>query len=267
MRTKLSFFYLGFIALAILWFGSIGSIVSAEDWKELKGDHFIIFHQGEDRLASEVLEKSEVYYTQISDDLGYERYSNFWLWEHRVKIYIYPTQEAFLSGTGRQNWSHGMADYTKKEIRTYASKEGFQESILPHEIAHLTFRDFVGFKGEVPGWLDEGVAQWTEPAKRAIVRKTMRSYLVSDKGYSIKDLTEIDIRPVPLTQAVQLYYVQAMSLVDFLITEHGRDDFINFCRQLRDGKNMDEALKFTYPTVMRSLNELEEQWRKYILAA
>ena len=214
-----------------------------------------------------MLRKAEEYYKQIGDELGYARYSNFWQWDNRVKIYIYANQEEFLKATGRQKWSHGVADYEKKEIRSYVWKEGFLESLLPHEIAHLIFRDYVGFKGEIALWLDEGVAQWQEPAKRAIVKEAMKNALLQKKGYALKDLTEIDIRSVSYAPAVELFYIQAMSVIDFLINKQGSDVFIFFCRQLRDGKGLDEALKFTYPTSIRNLNELEEQWKEYILSA
>ena len=238
-----------------------------ESWKEVKGDHFIVYYAAQNAFAQEVLRKAEQYYEQISGDLGYQRYSNFWQWENRVKIYIYKTQEDFLKGTGRKEWSHGYANYTDKEIRSYEWKEGFLESLLPHEITHLIFRDYVGFSGEVPIWLDEGVAQWEEPEKRKIVRSVMKYYIKDGRWYSITDLTSTDIRNVDLTQAVELFYVQAASIVDFLVSQFGAEVFIFFCRQLRDGKSMNETLRFAYPTEMRNVKEMEEKWKKYILAA
>ncbi len=244
------------------------SILSAEEeWKELRGDHFIIFYLKNDKFAADVLRKAEGYYKQIAADLGYQRYSDFWQWENRVKIYLYATQEEFLKATGRQNWSHGMADYDAKEIRSYMWKEGFVESLLPHEITHLVFRDYVGFKGEIPLWLDEGVAEWEELPKRAVAKQAMRTFLAEGRKYPLRDLTQIDIRNVKIELAVRLFYVQSVSLVDFLISKYGADRFIAFCRQLRDGKTLDEALKFSYPDRFRSLNELEEQWIKYVSEA
>ena len=40
--------------------------------------------------------------------------------------------------------------------------------------------------------------------------------------------------------------------------------FISFCHQLRDGKNFLEALEFSYPTSIRSIQALEEKWQIYI---
>ncbi|MFA7001611.1 MAG: peptidase MA family metallohydrolase, partial [Candidatus Omnitrophota bacterium] len=132
---------------------------------------------------------------------------------------------------------------------------------------HLIFRDYVGFRGEVPVWLDEGVAQWQEPAKRGAVRQLMKFYFYDEKGYSLKNLTEIDVQNVRTKLAVDLFYTQSASVIDFLVTKYGGDRFVDFCRQLRDGKKMDEALPFAYPLQIRNLNELEEQWKQYILSA
>jgi hypothetical protein len=63
---------------------------------------------------------------------------------------------------------------------------------------------------------------------------------------------------------VNTYYLQSVSLVGFLIERYGSEDFANFCRQLREGKSLDEALRFTYPTHIRDINELETKWREYL---
>jgi len=235
-----------------------------EPWKEVRGDHFIVHHFGEESFAQEVLRRAEQYYKQIGEDLGYERRSAFWQWDNRVNIYIYKTKEDFIKNSGRAEWSEGYADYTKKAIISYEWGKDFLEALLPHEITHLIFRDYVGFRGEVPVWLDEGIAQWEEPAKRKVVRSVMHAYLYDGKGYTIKDLTTIDISNVPTKLAVNLFYVQAASLVDFLVTAYGPDNFVFFCRQLRDGKSIEAALPFAYPTQMRTVQELEEKWKAYV---
>lgn len=235
------------------------------EWVEQKGSHFIVYFKTDEKFAKNVLRHAERYYSNIGNDLGYTRFSDFWQWDHRVKIYIHTTQEEFLKATGRNNWSHGYANYETKEIHSYIWNEGFVESLLPHEITHLVFRDYVGFKGEIPLWLDEGIAQWEEPEKRKIVREVMRSYLNDGYVYPIAHLSTLDVRNVKLSIAAQLFYVQAMSIIDFLIKSYGSNGFVTFCRELRDGKSLDDALRFSYPLKIKSLSELEEQWKSYIL--
>lgn len=234
------------------------------EWKEIKGDHFIIYFVENKKFAKEVLRHAEKYYKKIASELGYARYSDFWKWDKRVKIYIYKDRTSFFKEIRPPEWSEGLADYKNKTIISYAWSKGFLEALLPHEMTHLIFRDYVGFKGEIPIWLDEGVAQWQEPAKRAIVKSAMLDLFDKGKVIPLSRLMELDIRKEEDKELVRTYYIEAVSLVGFLIEEYGSKRFIAFCRQLRDGKSMDEALRFSYPTSIRSLDELEEEWRGYI---
>jgi hypothetical protein len=233
--------------------------------RELKGDHFIVYHQTSNTdFAAEVLRKAEYHYSQIAADLGYVRYSNFWQWDKRVKIFIYPDQGSFLRATGQPAWSTGNANYTTKQISGFSGSREFIAMILPHEIAHLIFRDFVGFAGEVPLWLDEGVAQWEERSQRDIVKFYVRDLYEKKRLMSLDALTRYDVRKTDEGQEARNFYVQAASLVGFLIERFGTDRFVHFCRQLRDGKALDEALSFAYPTQVRNLSQLEEAWLAYV---
>lgn len=162
------------------------------------------------------------------------------------------------------------------------------DRLLVHEIAHLIFRDFVGFKGEVPLWLDEGIAQWEEKNSRQIRIDKVQELASSKRLISLDAMMQINVRNVPSDSKVKViglyakedknsilefrgdelvntYYLQAFSLVGFLMSKFGAEDFIVFSRQLRDGKTMLEALQFAYPTQIRSFDKLELKWKEYIL--
>jgi hypothetical protein len=266
--------------LVILFF-LFCACATAQEWMELKGTHFIVYFTGaNDKFAKEALDKAEVYYNRIASDLGYQRYSEFWTWDKRVKIYIYAQRDSFLKATSQPDWSQGMADYTNKQIISYSWSSGFLDFLLPHEIAHLVFRDFVGFKGEVPLWLDEGVAQWTEPAKRQQVKAVARQLLNRGALISLQDMMKLDIRNISSadtvrvhiisakegaqetvalkgSEAVNVYYIQSVSLVSFLTERYGFNSFTEFCRQLRDGKSLDKTLSFAYSAYMHNLGNLK----------
>ena len=277
----------GRIPCFVLIFLFICSISFALDWQELKSEHFIVYFIGDEKFAKEVLDKAEVYYQRIAYELGYPRYSNFWTWDRRVKIYIYKEKDEFLKATSQPKWSEGMADYTNKQIVSYGWAKGFVESLLPHEMAHLIFRDFVGFKGEVPLWLDEGVAQWAEEQKRKDYKAMSKYYLKKETLLALDVMMTLDIRQVKENdkihmrlihskdgqegvlflggeELVNVYYLQAVSIVGFLIEKYGSDSFAVFCRQLRDGKSLEESLRFAYPLYIHSLKELEERWVTYL---
>jgi len=260
--------------------------VFSSEWRELSSEHFIIYYKENENFAKEVSYKAEKYYNSIASDIGYSRYSNFWTWDKRVKIYIYPTKKDYLKETNQPDWSEGMADYKNKQILSYALSEGFLDSILPHEMAHLIFRDFVGFKSEIPLWLDEGVAQWAENLKRANIKKLAKELYQKEFLLSLKDIMTLDIRSlkdknkvfirptktksgedgvlfIGTEQLITNYYIQSASIVGFLIEKYGSYSFSNFCRELRDGKSVEEAIRIAYPHIV-NLEELETLWRRYL---
>lgn len=236
----------------------------AREWEEIKSEHFFVYFEGDEKFAKKVLRKSEIYYRKIASELGYQRHSGFWTWDNRVKIYIYPDKNSFLKETGQPQWSEGEADYTNKEISSYVWSKGFLDALLPHEMTHLIFRDYVGFKGEVPLWLDEGVAQWMEPHKRKAVKLAITRLADEGKLLSVRQMMTLDIRTSGDSDLVRAYYIQAISLVGFLVTKYSAARFTNFCRQLRDGKSIEKSLTFAYPISIRSIEDLEKKWRKHI---
>jgi hypothetical protein len=246
--------------------GCLGGAVCAgqEEWEELKGDHFIVYYVADPAFAREVLRKAEYYYDRVARDLGYTRYGNFWKWERRCKILVFPDQEAYIRATGQPSWSIGSAHYDTKEVISYSGCQAFLDETLPHEIAHLIFRDFVGFESDIPGWLDEGVAQRQEASKQEVVDYYVWQLARARKLWPLEYLTRADPGMIQDPDEARTFYIQAASVVSFLIDKHGASSFIHLCRQLRDGKTLDEALQFTYPTKMRDLNELEEAWLAYV---
>ncbi len=275
------------ISLLVVIFCSIICSAHAQEWKEMGSEHFICYFTSDEAFVKEALGKAEVYYKQIALDLGYPRYSEFWTYEKRVKIYIYPDHTSFLKATGQPTWSHGMADYPNKEISGYLWSEEFIDSILPHEMAHLVFRDFVGFTGEIPLWLDEGVAQHAERARWDHFKQVVKQLYNEDKLLSLKDLMMLNIRVIEdldrifvrvtlnkegkqttlflSTDAIiSNYYAVSVSLINFLIEQYGSTRFSHFCRELRDGKAVEDALRFVYSPSIQSLDELETKWMEYL---
>lgn len=284
MKKKKPYLFLTVI-LGLFCLGLSSAPVS---WVEKKSEHFIVYFGQNEEFAQQVLNEAEKYYRNIASDLGYARYSDFWTWDKRVKIYIYPDHASFLAATDQPDWSQGMADYRNKQIISYAWSQGFVESLLPHEMAHLIFRDFVGFQGEVPLWLDEGVAQWAEEAKRQNMKKMIMGYFENDNLMTVSDIMKLNIlnlkdkkgifiRPTRTKEnkdavvflsadnLVSIYYLEAASLVGYLINKFGSESFSDFCRQLRDGKSVQDALSLAYPSHIHNIQEFEDGWRKYLL--
>lgn len=233
-------------------------------WHEIKGQHFLVYHQGHRVFADKVQQRAEQEYHRITRDLGITRYGKFWVWERRVKIYIHHSKETFIKETGAPAWVGGRANFVDRVIRSYAGSDRFLDTVLPHEMTHLIFREFVGFKSDVPLWLDEGVAQWEEVLERDRRMKLARRLHAMGRLMPLDRLTRTDIRRVPSGIKAVEFYAQAVSLVGFMIEKFGARRFRIFCGHLRDGKPMNDALKFAYPSSMRNLNQLESAWSRHL---
>lgn len=258
-------FYFIFPCIVIFLSAGRGHLAAAtSEWQVLKGKHFLVYYMNDSSFAGKVAGKAEEYYNSITEDLGFARYDNFWLWENRVKIFIYSSKNEFARATGAPAWAIGKAEYGKKEISTFPGDEVFMESVLPHEMTHLIFRDFVGFKGDIPLWLNEGVAQWEEPAKRANSGRYAARLAASNQYIPFNNLMVMDVKQIVASGNAVNFYRQAMSMVGFLIKTHGSGKFRTFCGEIRDGRSMDDSLRFAYPESLRNINEMEKAWKKYV---
>ncbi len=232
--------------------------LAADDWQIETGRHFVVYHRGaSSAYLNQLLSRAERHYRNITGDLGFQRF-DFWLWDQRCEIYLYPDRESYLQEEGAISWSRAHVNVIEKQIKTYAGQENFFDTILPHELAHIIFREFIGFERQIPLWLDEGVAILAESDIERNLLFAQR--LVAEGKYiPLRQLSDIrnyhSIKP-------EVFYSQSASIVNFLLERYGRHNFVNFCRYLRDNDNWKDALRRAYR--INSLDELEERWKNYL---
>jgi hypothetical protein len=258
-----------------LWLLSFAPVVMAQEspFQEMTSKHFLAqFTLDDERgLARQVLDRAEMYYDKVARDIGYSRYQNFWTWESRVKIVIYPDQVSFARFTGQPAWSKGYASrdsqlFRERAIVTYNGQPDLLEEVLPHEIAHLMFWDHLGFNNRsAPLWFEEGVAQLEEPATRAKVQEALKGVVRAEKH--IPFFTLMAARPEDLkgNLNLSLFYAESLSVVVFLIEKYGQDAFYRLSKELRDGKDFNEAFVRAYSGIFDSFASAEGRWRSYLL--
>ncbi|MBL7073280.1 MAG: hypothetical protein ISS33_05850 [Candidatus Omnitrophica bacterium] len=213
-------------------------------WKEHKDAHFIIYSAPEipDKYIRDFSRKCEKYYRQITDRLGFSRF-NFWLWEDRATIFVYTTREAYVEGTGRKSWSGAYVQVRKKIINTFYFEQNFFDVILPHELAHIILREFVGVDTRLPLWFDEGVACSNE--KNSLPRYLLpaKSLVEKNEYIALRDLSEVNGRTI---KDAKTFYLLSASLVIFLLEEHGKTRFVSLCKEIRDGREFWDAIFRVY---------------------
>ncbi|MBF0523196.1 MAG: hypothetical protein HQL24_09095 [Candidatus Omnitrophica bacterium] len=249
--------------LALFW----PQAVLADTPLEEKSEHFIIeyYSPGDLEWAKQVLRSAEEYYNKIADEIGYARYQNFWTWNDRVKIIVYPDQKTFILETQQPFWSQGSALqhkklFEEKSIVSFKQAEGFLTDILPHEMGHLILHDFLGFDKKVPLWFDEGMAQMFEGHRGEKTLEIMR-YFIREQGYiPLQTLMNLNIEKEDDVSRVLVFYAESRAILDFLIKKYGVAKFQELCSYLRSGRTFEDALKGAYINQVETVEDLEKKW-------
>lgn len=257
-RINKSIAWIGILTVLII-FPSVLRAQKVNGWKELKGEHFIVYHSSTAAQAEDILRAAERYYKRIAKNLGYSRTDDFWLFDNRCNIYIYPSKELFHQYQPQApEWSAGFADYVKRQILGFIGNDTFSKTVLPHEIAHLILKDYLGTSANLPAWIDEGIALSQEELRRKELEKLVWSSFQDRTFIPIFKLAEMRVVLSKHYSEVKLYYAQAALLVDYLIRQSRKDQFVIFCKQLRDGSTLDQALARAYGERLKSTQHLEK---------
>jgi len=238
----------------------VAAQVTSSLWQTEKSQHFIIYYQeAPTGFISELVSKAEDYYNDIVEELGFRRF-DFWSWDNRAKIYLYPNADDFLKDTQRESWAGAVVTVNNRTIQSFVGQTSFFDSILPHEMAHIIFREFVGQRISLPLWIDEGVSCSQEKgyltgrmqfAKNLVLKD---SYIKFDIFSQIYKLNNVE---------PQVFYSQSASIIIFLIRQYGKEFFLDFSRKIRDGIPWQKALLSAYR--FASLEEMETAWKNFML--
>ena len=88
---------------------------------------------------------------------------------------------------GRTGWLL----HRPRRSKLYPDVNGFFDTLLPHELGHIIFRDYIGFTAAVPLWFEEGVAIYQEKAKRLGSNKTVKEAIENGQFIPLSQLSGV----------------------------------------------------------------------------
>ena len=231
-----------------------------DSWLVYSSFDFDIYYYDE-IVVRDVLKNIDFAYHLIVEDLGYV----FFPTPKRIKIYVYKNHYEYVAKTNGGNWSGGYADIKKNAIFTYEQKD-LMRHVLVHELTHLVFDSYMGSPRNMNmNWLNEGLAIYEE--KRFFDKKWNLKYLKTKEKesvlYSLKDAFRAESGLENDGEKIALWYLQMGTVVYFLFTLN-KEGFKVFCENFKVYKNVDEALKYTYPWDFKSVDDLDREWRKWL---
>lgn len=217
--------------------------------------------------AAAIAGELEAYYKRFLRDLKYGG-----MLKKKPEIYVFRNYQEYLDKTGTLGYNTfatgGIAipRSARKPAKIYSFlSDNLLSEVLPHELTHLLFKEITaGLRTDasIPLWLNEGMATYEETGRR------YEGYVnaARARGGLIPIAELVNYTNYPSAQDKRaLFYAQSVSLVGFLLKNHGGSKFLAFSKKLvRGGKNIDEALFSAYYPQIRDVSELSAEWSEYI---
>lgn len=255
------------VVIFSVFFSAAAPAAEKKDFRQLRSEHFLINYRQDvsQSYVYKIKDKAEGFYRIITHEFNLMR-DEFWLWENRAVIFIAKDKQDYLDSFECSSWSGACVDYRGKVIYTYPDQERFVAT-LAHELTHIIFREYLG-RGSFPLWLDEGVAAYIEDKRGGGSYRDGLSFLkkkIKEETYiGLKELNQVSISGLneKSEEYVNLFYLEAFSLVNFIKKKYGEYSFSRFLHYLRKGEPIEKSLsRISY--YLKNFENLEKMWKKF----
>jgi len=227
-------------------------------WRSLtsitpQGSELTLFwYQGGDSFARELLNACEEGLARLTGDIG--TYT-----ERPIKIYVYASASDLLGAMiFPYEWTGGVAftEFSTVAIGISPARLDWGKRALVHELTHLVVHQATfGPYGQLPTWLDEGLAMYNEGELESHFRSRLQTAIRDDKLISVRSLCS----PFSAeTEEAYLSYAQSYSLVEYLLDNYGQDRMLDLLTLLKRGSTYDEGLMEVYDF---DIDGLDARWR------
>ncbi|HVU88969.1 MAG TPA: malate/lactate/ureidoglycolate dehydrogenase [Pirellulales bacterium] len=231
-------------------------------WHATETANFRIYSFGATAVGPQIAERCETMRTEILRTWFGSK--NDECWHPKCALVLHPHLTGYRAAVG------AMADCTFAACTIHADGAKVQRRIdvradrsvwldhLPHELVHLII-DGRLTTGELPRWIDEGMAVTADPAARQAAHlQVFHRALARGEQFRLADL--LTLADYPQRDRLGVFYGQSLSLLQFLIERGDRRKFVDFAAAaLRDG--YDRALASCY--ALENVAALERAWSVY----
>jgi len=207
------------------------------EFRQQESSHFVLRYEGShvlDSLRSEILNVLETQYNTLQNDLGVTpRYS--------IAVSLY-TEQAFFDVTQAPAWTAALND---GKIRIPVSGLTVMTPELTRVLRHELTHSFIAqvTHGNVPQWLNEGIAQLEEPATTSHVGTRLAAVYASGNQIRLNQL-EGSFQSYSAPEAM-VAYAEALAAAECIRTNYGVGDLARILQRLGEGQPIESALRNT----------------------
>lgn len=236
-----------------------------DDWARAESPNFKLHHVQNPQRAEQVLRSAEnARAAAIAKWCGAPPMN----WSPPCDIYLHNAAADYARATGKGEASPGHATYqvqrnqvTRRRLDLRVDAACLLTSVVPHETTHLVLGDLFA-DGSLPRWADEGMAVTCEP-REEIERYARTLHRCRANGELVPLAQLFKQNDYPNAKQITAFYVESVSIVEFLIGESDPKIFVQFLRDSERG--LDAALQKHYGC--RDVAELQDRWLRKTFAA
>ncbi len=217
----------------------------------------LFWYQGTDSFARELMDTCEEGLARLTEDIG--TYP-----ERPINIYVYASDDDLKGALiFPQEWTGGVAfpTFSAIAIGITTGELDWGKRALVHELTHLVVHQVAfGPYGQLPLWLDEGLATYNEGELDPFLRSYLEEAISKGELISVRSLCS------PFSayaEKAYLSYAQSYSLVEYLLDNYGQESMLDLLAILKEGSTYDEALTEVYDF---DIDGLDARWRTTLIS-
>ncbi len=226
---------------------------NSQDWALLQGEGIDLYWYGDEDNAQEILDAAEAALVRLADQMSVSAPGT-------VNIYTYQSSRDMASALSVR--AEGYDEYVitlgvavdEDTLLLLGTHDGAMLTVA-HELSHIIVGQMMPSAfANMPSWLDEGLAMYAEEELPVSNQNALDAAVEDDALLSLRSMTTYSGD----SSLVDLYYGEAWSVVDFMVSSYGQDALCDLLAELNTGINQDEALQ---NVIGVDLDGLEDAWR------
>jgi hypothetical protein len=221
------------------------------DWQETRSQELLFLSATRDQSVNQTLwQAANDALDRLERDVGARP-------DRPVRIYVYPDTEALREAVVfTQEWTGGLAFPSYDTILLGVDRSSLEwgRQVMMHELTHIVvYQVTFNCIGDMPLWLDEGLATYIEGDTRGEV---LAQAVAEDALCSLQSLCSGF--PTDSNRA-RLAYAQSRHVVAYLIETYGQEKMAALLQVFKEGTTYDRALERVYGF---DIAGLDNEWRE-----
>ncbi len=235
-----------------------------DGWQAVEAGNFrVIFRQSRPQ-ALEVAKVAEQIRTSTfekwSGPAGAE-------WSPRCDVWLHANAADYAKATGKPDASPGHASIGisggkvhNRRVDLRSDDSTMIDVTMPREVAYVVLADLFP-EQPLPRWADVGITMLATPeAEVARYRRAVAKFAQDRKLFALRDFLKMS--DFPEAERITPFYVESVSLVDYLVRLKGAKAFALYLREA-PRRGYEEALQRHYG--IKDAGELQERWLRAAL--